>query len=403
MTYDQIAMSVAVAILLAGFVLELLLGRLRLRGYTRIARDIRAVVAALHGETDRDSGDLLIRGGVGALPVLIRISHSDQRPGLGIRLPAARGVSLFCIPKGHDMEAGRVSLRSPDPRFEMRFRLSSNHPAEARMLFLDPSTFAEIQRLCSASSSFLALNDESVEFGELSIPEEDFSRRVLECIRALAKIATASTQMPGAKPPKVARFARRWNWLRTAYVAAPIVLLSSVMLLARLQQTVEAPPPAPRPAGIADNELGQIPDVQHWRLAQPADFDPDATAWLQQQGQQLTAHIRGGFATGESEDSAYILKPMSATTGSPSRLVVFLKGQLRFDANMPEIAIGARIPKERLGSVDWRGRRPAGQPDGDGILIVQKYKDASSAIVLFSSGVQLATGNPTDFHSISLE
>jgi hypothetical protein len=152
---------------------------------------------------------------------------------------------------------------------------------------------------------------------------------------------------------------------------------------------------------MADDEARQIPEVQLWRLARPADFDADAVSWLRQQGQEAKGSIRGAFAGNDREDSAYVLKHIPDSPGDPSRLVVFLKGQVRFDANMPT-AIAARISKDRISAIEWRGRGPVGQPDGDGILVIQRYQDPSSAIVLFASGVQLLTGQPRDFHSVSL-
>ncbi|MBZ5568565.1 MAG: hypothetical protein LAN64_12015 [Acidobacteriia bacterium] len=403
MRYDGILIAVLVATPLAGFVIELLLRRMRLRGYGHIAGDVRAIVKAVHGETDRDSGDLLIRGSMSSSAVLVRFSRSDQRPGLNIQVPAAGNISLFCVPKGYETEAGRTPLPSSDLMFNARFRLSSDHPGVAEMLFCTPTILAEIHQLCRSSGNFLTLEQQRLEFSELLLEEASLSHRVLDCIRRMLTIAAASRQMPGADSERVMLFPRRWNWFRTAYIGGPILLLSSILLLAKLQKPVAVPHPPSAPSGIAQDEASQIPELQHWRLAQLGDFDPDAVAWLQQQGQQAQAAIRGVFAGEDREDSAYVLKRISASPGDPSRLVVFLKGQVRFDANMPEIAIAARITKDRIASIEWRGRRPAGPPDGDGIFIIQRYQDASSSLVLFASGVQLVIGHPKDFHTISLQ
>ena len=400
MTYNEIVVALALAIPLAGVATELLLRKLRLRGFGHIAGDLTAIAKVIHGELDRDSGDLLIRGSLSSSPVLVRFSHSDHRPGLNIQVPAAGSLSLFCVPRGHD-SGGRVRLHSPDPTFESRFRLSSNHPALAEILFCTPASMADIQELCRSARTFLALDQQRLELSELLIPEENLAQRVLACIRGMTRIAAASRQMPGAQPERAIPIPRHWNWFRTAYIGAPILLLSSILLAARLQRPLEAPQPLPMPSGMADEEARQIPEVQQWRLAQPGDFDADAVAWLRQQGQEAKGSIRGRFAANDREDSAYVLRRIPDSPADPSRLVLFLNGQVRYDANMP-IATAARISKDRISAIEWRGRGPSGQPDGDGLLVIQRYQDPSSAMVFFASGVQLLTGRPKDFHSIVL-
>ena len=403
MTYDGIVAILVLAIPLAGFVAELLLRRLRLRGYGHIAGDVRAIVKAIHGEVDRDSGDLLIRGSMSSSPVLVRFSNSDQRPGLNIQVPAAAKVSLFCLPKGHESDGGLASLPVSDPVFAGRFRLSSNQPGVAEILFCTSRVLGEIYQVCRTSGSFLVLEQQRLELSELLIPEEDLRGRVLDCVRGMTTIAAASWQMPGADSEPVMQFPRRWNWFRTAYIAGPILLLSSLLLVAKLQRPAGVPQPPNLSFGIAAADASQIPELQHWRLAQPGDFDENALAWLRQQGQKPQGCIRAVLVGKRREDSAYVLKHIAASPGDQSRLVVFLNGEVRFDANMPEIAMAARVPNDRIASIEWRGRVPVGQPDGDGILVIQRYQDASSAIVLFASGVQLVIAHPRDFHTISLQ
>jgi hypothetical protein len=334
-------------------------------------------------------------------PVLVRFSHSEDRPGLNIQVPAADNVSLFCVPKGHE-GGGEMRLSTSDARFNSRFRLTSNHPVLANVLFLTPEILAEIQGLCCTSHTFLALDQRRLEMTDLLIPEENLSRRVLDCIRRMIRIASASLQMPGAEPLPAIPFAQRWNWFRTAYLAVPVLLLSSILLVARRPSSVDVPQPSPVPLGIAEDEASQIPDVQHWRLAQAADFDADAAAWLQQQGRQANGHIRASLTGNGSNDSACVLKHINASPGDPSRLVVFIDRHIRYDATMP-IAIVARIPKDKFKSIEWLGRGPTAQADGDGILVVQKYQEAAGALVLFSSGVQLLSGRPRDFHAVPLQ
>ncbi len=235
------------------------------------------------------------------------------------------------------------------------------------------------------------------------IPPQNLAHRVMECIRAMRAVAAVSRQMPGPEPALMVPFRRRWNWFRTVYVGVPVLLLCSLLLLPRLHHPAVKPQPSPLPSGMAEEVARQIPEVLHWRLAKPGDFDSDAVAWLQQQGQPAEGSVRGVFAADAPEESAYVLKPISAPNGKEARLVILINGRVRFDATLPEVAIAARMPKDRISSIDWRGRAPIGAPDGDGILVIQRYQDPSSALVFFSSGVRLLTGHPRDFHTVSLQ
>ena len=76
----------AVAILVLGYLVEVLLGKFRLRGYGHIARDVRLLAAAIHGKADRDREDVVVRGNAHSWPVSVRFSLSDQKPGLNIRM-----------------------------------------------------------------------------------------------------------------------------------------------------------------------------------------------------------------------------------------------------------------------------------------------------------------------------
>jgi hypothetical protein len=393
----------AVAIPLLGYMVEVLLGKFRLRGYGHIARDVRLLGTAIHGKTDRDGEDVVLRGNAHSWPVSVRFSQSELKPGLNIKMSVPSGITLYCVPRDQKSEVGRVSLRSADPRFEARFRLSTNHPLEARIVF-DSATMGEIEKLCSSTSTFLAMENRTLELSELVLPEDNVYQHVLSRIQGMAKITDATAQMPSAATTKaVSGFARQWNWFRIAYVGFPILLILSVIVLARAHKAPNAPspPPVPYPVGISRDEAAQIPDIQQWRLAQPVDFAPGGLSWMQQHGSPLTGRIPVSFTHSATGGVAYILKRIDVTDGRSGRLVMFADGQLRFDLVLPELGIVAPIRLDVIESIQWTGRAPVGQPDSDGILVVRRLEEPETATIFFFSGLHLLSGRPKDYQSLS--
>ena len=392
----------AIVIPLLGYIVEVLLGKFRLRGYGHIARDVRLLGTAIHGQADRDGEDVVLRGKAHSWPVSVRFSQSDLKPELNLRMSVPSSITLYCVPRDQKSEVGRVPLHSADPRFDARFRLSTNHPLEARIV-LDSATMGEIEKLCSSTSTFLALEDRTLELSELVLPEDNVYQHVLSRIEGMAKITDATAQMPGAAATKAGSgFARQWNWFRTAYVGIPILLILSILVFAKAYKAPNAPsPPVPNPVGIASDEAAQIPDIQQWRLAQPLDFEPGALGWLQQQGSRFTGRIPLSFTNSATGGVAYILKRNDGTDSRSARLVMLVDGQLRFDLTLPELAIVARIPVEAIESIQWTGRAPVAQPDSDGIMVVRRLDGPETATVFFFSGLHLLSGRPKDYQSLS--
>ena len=394
----------AVAIPLLGYIVEVLLGKFSLRGYGAITRDVRLLAAAIHGKTDRDGEDLVLRGNAYSWPVSVRFSQSDLKPGLNITMSVPSDITLFCIPRDQEHEVGRVPLHSANPRFEARFRISTNHPSEARIIFSSDAELVDVEKLCSSVSTLLALENRTLELSELVLPEDNVYRHVLSQIEGIAKIADAAAQMSGPDATKAGSgFARQWNWFRTAYVGLPILLILSILVLAGAHRAPSAPAmPAPDPVGISRDEVAQISDIQQWRLAQPQDFQPFALSWLQQKGARFAGRIPVSFTNSATGGVAYILKRNDGADRRSTRLVMLVDGQLRLDLAMPEVGIVARIPVDAIESIQWAGRAPVGQPDSDGIVVVRSLEGPETATVFFFSGLHLLSGKPKDYQSLSV-
>ncbi len=395
----NLAIAIALAALVAGITLEWLAGILRMRGYSKVRADVVAIANLLHGKVKRTNGDLLIRGRKGALPVTVTLSNSQSRPAVHIQVPAPGNLSLFCLPKGS--QSGVPALEVADPYLAERFSLSSNNPQLARIIFLTPGVVAQLRILCRGSGTLLSLKEGQLEFSDLFIAEQNVAERVQNSLDAMLKMTAAAAQVPGAQP-LTARPARSWNWFRAAYVTAPVLLVGIALGINNRQSHADAAPGSSAPPGIAEDDAGKIPDLRLWHLVQPGDFDPEASAWLRAKQYEPTGAIHGSFAASSPHDTAYLLSGLPNSGAQGSRLVVLINGKVRYDLTLPELALAARIPKENISSIEWSGRPPLAKPDGDGILVVRRYQDPSTAVVLYASGVQMVTGRPKYFQSIEL-
>ena len=116
-----------------------------------------------------------------------------------------------------------------------------------------------------------------------------------------------------------------------------------------------------------------------------------------------TGHIAALFSRNGSErDSAYLLVPSDPQRTGTHRLVILVNGESRFDTFLPQVAFALRVPRESIASIEWLGGAKAMQADGDGVLVVRRYGDPSSASVFFPSGLRVFSMNPKDYRAISL-
>jgi len=409
MTNREIAVVVALAIPVIGFIVEFVRAQSRLRDFSEIRKQVQILMTGLDGEVDRDEADLLVRGHYGQWPVMIRFSRSEYEAGVSVQMPVPTNLTLYCYPVSHEGEEGSVPLRTSDERFMSHFRLSTNNsPLEVSMILSSPAVLAELSKITD-SQTYLTLENRTLELAEAVIVPGQLASRLMNCVRGMARIAAEATEVHGGSgsvplAPKAQR-----NWFRVGYLTAPALIFVTLGIMAFLERpsrNVEAQTPskgtttAVLPAALA----AQVAQLQGWHVGEARDFDSGAGSWLQQQVQLVSGQVTARMSSEDSQDSAYILKrdPGSPGTNS-SRLILFINNQERYDAEMPQIAAAGRVSKDRISSMEWRGRGPSGSPNGDGIIVIQRYNDPSSAIVFFLSGPKLLTGVPKDFRAISLE
>ena len=408
MTHREIAIVVALAIPIFGYLIELIRGQLRLNNFREIRKDVQTLAKGLHGEVDRDESDLLVRGHYGQWPVLVRFSRSEYEPGVSVQIPVPSNLTLYCYPVSHEGEEGSVPLRTSDERFMSHFRLSTNNsPLEVSMILSSPAVLAELSKIAD-SQTHITLENHNLELAEAVIIPGQLAARLMNGIRGLARIAAEATEVHGGRGAVPTAAKRRTNWFRAAYLGASatiFIVLGIIAFLERPARKVEAQVPVmPVHAELPDAFAKQVPQLQGWHVSDASEFDTDAAAWMQQLGQRASGHVTVNMDSATSQDDAYVLKRAQGPLGTnANRLLLFINSQERYDAEMPQIAALGRISKDRISSIEWRGRGPSGAPNGDGILVIQRYNDPSSAIVFFLSGSKLLTGVPKDFRVISLE
>jgi hypothetical protein len=194
--------------------------------------------------------------------------------------------------------------------------------------------------------------------------------------------------------------AKPWRTLRWPALALAGTMAMVFLVMGSHHKASAAPTPTPAASSIAmeiaNEETGFIPEIDDYRLATAADYDPDPVLWLTHAGHSVGGDIRGAFsAFGESR--AYVL----IGKNQMRRIVIMANGRLRCDAQYKTVAIVVRVPKETIAKINWNDPPPAGV-DGDGLLVVRSVKDIASGVVLFLQGDQVVSGTPVDFRLLLL-
>ena len=405
----SLEIQISIAVLAGAILLLALIARSRrratLKGYEGIAEEVREISRVLKGRIYREHDDLMLEGAYHRWPVFIRLSHSPDTPGLYIQIPVPTRLTLFFVPKKEKdkHQAGRVVLQTTDEQFDARIITRTDQPVQARMLIAAIPVQQQLPRLCCSSNTIVCIASGLLEVSESLMPETDLGYHAVNHVKSMAKIAAETAKIPGADPSLVTPNQAKTNRLMRAFIVAAIVVAIG-LFFANLAMH---PSPKTRfvPAGILSNDAALIPDIAHWRLAEPQDFDSQGVAWLQANGKQATGHVLGRFAgEGFTEESAYVLVSDDGRQPAILRVVVLVNQTVRFDKTYPSIAVMTTIPKSNLGDISWQGTPPLMPPDGDGVLIVPRYDDPASASITFVYGKHVLTaGTPVDFRKISIQ
>jgi hypothetical protein len=384
---------------LVGMLLEGLHERMVLTGYRGMGESLLSLKKALRGRIRRDGDDLVLSGSMGRRSVVVRFSHSENSPELSLKVHAQAEFTLYCLPHKYPAQLGRATLRTTDPAFDSTFRVATDHPRQAAFLLSYSDVAKQIRKLCYSSQTLLALRDGSLEFSEMTFPAGEVYQHVLDQTRLMVKIADAAAKTAGVKLAPVERQPR--NWFRIAYVCASVLLLSAT-LVARSRRDGQKSNGvvAIAPKATDSSELSRIPDSNGWRLVQKSDFDPSARNWMQDEDHPVEGTVSFDVTPKRETGVAYLLKPKGAN--SPTRLVITVNGNVKFDVKFPEVAMIALVRHDSMDHIVWGRRPPQARPEGDGVLVIWRLNEPQSSTLFFANGWRVYSADPKDYHDVAL-
>lgn len=397
--------AVATGIFLVGIVAAWIQSRIRTRGYTEIAGDVKAIAKELNGEIFRDGLDLVISGRVDTFPTVVRFSRGENTPALNILMHAPCNFALFLSPRNRPGEGGRTAVRMPGDS-DVPFLVRADHPVEARAFLSGGTQMAHLGKLLSSSDGFLTFSRAKVEFSRLSLPVQTVGAVVISNLASLAALAKVAGNMPGASAVKIDDRREKRIVLKLAIAALVALGITVVVGAVDLQKAAPAiheasKVPAYPPIPLAD--AAHIRGADDWHIAATSDFDPIALANLRGQHPgpfpgRVPAEIAG---PNQPAGVAYAL--VSNSDNKRWRLVVNLAdGETVVDSATGPMSLIAAVSRQNLGAIQWNDSAPAAPADGDGIMMVYKEGDAFKGTVIYFSGSHLRTGITDSYDSVSI-
>jgi hypothetical protein len=401
MDVARILIFAALAIAVLTFIVTEIRFRWKVWPFRTIQSQIRSMVRAGTAKVGREQDDLLIEGNFSGIPAPIRLSRSDNKPGLNISAPFPASLSISCVPRDSEGLPLASSVRTGDSYLDSQFKITTDQPMVARLLLVTSGGVPHLRKLCCSSSSFIVISNRSMETRELLIPSQNVAHHILDHLSDIAHFVRVASRLPGAGDNAPIPYKRR-RWLTLApYGLSVMLLLVALLSFVRHRQAASKAANAPRTeTATLPADISKIDGIQNWQLLQTGDFDSHANDWLQQQGIAPKTHFAAADSGNELKQSIYLLKQASTNM---RRILILLSGEVRYDTTMQSLAAAARVPRTALRRITWSGRDPSKPPTGDGILVIRSYQDPASGIVLFPSGNQIELGTPRDFHAIDLQ
>ncbi|HWX53995.1 MAG TPA: hypothetical protein VN176_05330 [Verrucomicrobiae bacterium] len=395
---------ITLALLVLAIVVIVIVARRRqvLAGYTDIRRDVLRLCRMLGAEPLREGDDLVLQGNYEKHPVTVRFSYSDNSPALSVTMGVPADFQLSIVPRAASArKGGRVVLRTDDAFLDSAFITSSDQPTQAR-LFTDNRDVKRILKALGRSSSiFLNVAPGSMTVSELALSSPAPADVIAGYLRSMVQLAVQLLAMPNASAIRIEPYRKPGSLM--ARVIVGVALAIGMFAAWRMSLSGSAVPlvtssPA-GPAGISPMDATAILGLKDWRLLQEADFDPTLAQWLRNQEIVPSGKIPGDFSgRANGRDVAYLL----VNTDGRVRALILSQGKTVSDYAYRHLAIAARVPKSALSGITWRSELP-GQPDGDGLLLVEQPDDPTSATVLFLNSGKVVRALPDDYKKISLQ
>lgn len=390
-----------------------------------MAAAAREVAQALRSQPTQVEGDLVVAGKYGRNPATVRFSSDPQKPPLLIQLEVPllpwlnagsftsgqqAYFSFSVAPRESVVKERGTILATGNQTLDARFVTRCDNPDGAKPFVQDKQTHAELQKICCSPKTSLRINGVKMELTEMAGGQN--GRHILAHLESMSKLA-GSTPPAAAKPGKPAttggftmptvklpgiHLPKALGERGPIFLAAGAALVIVVLVAWNMLRIKEDEPTGP-PAGVAASDIALIPDVNHWALVTDKDLDATGLDWIRRQGQAPAARLTGDFAgSGTTADVVYVMK----RRGGMLRVVLLSGARNRYDSNFSPLALVARVPKSALADIPWTDKF-SGTPDGDGLLIVRKADDPSTAIIVMLTGGKAVTAHPPDYRTLRLQ
>lgn len=403
------AIAIIVAVFVIGIIISLWRQAHMFRGYEEYSSDVQTLASRLKAEIFRDGHDLVVSGNHDQLPTIIRFSYADNTPGLNVKMRAPATFTMTVVPKGEKAGDARVVLRTPDDMFDSRFVTRTTDPMQARLILSSKPAFAQLQKLCCSSQTFLTVGGGAVELSELTIPTPYSAKHIQNHLDSMAALATSLQEMPGADSIKITPYKKEYSLIIRAALAVGVLtaIVAVVSAMNDRDGTAAANNTSDQgeqlPAGIAPADARRIAGLNAYRLATGADFEQEAAAWVRAQiGHEVSGHVPGAFSGDGEPDSAYVLVQETGPGAGRKRVTLLARNDVKYDAVYPDLAVVGMVPRANFSSASWVGGT-APVPDGDGILLVRKSDDPGSGTVIYLRDGRAESAVPVNYRNLGIQ
>jgi hypothetical protein len=380
------------------------------RGYRSLKRITKSLRATLRGSIFRDGADLVISGFYRGVPAVVRFSFAENTPEVNIWMKVTSALNLFISHRSSKSAEGRMRIPTKDARFDERFSIRSDNPNDALALLTDDRAFEELKKLCCSPGTSIALSRESLELSELTIPHPNTLKHLLAHMNSLAEMATRVGALSILTKSRTKIYVPdRYLVARAALVvlllAGGLELYSAVRRYSREQAPQVETGASPVVSAISPEDQLLIPGVDAWRLATPDDFDPETVTWMREQGKNATGRLVGSFSgAGQPSGTGYVLVPAQAGQKKSWRVVMLTQGHSVLDGAYAGVLAAVLVPKANIENANWQpsDKAVASPPDGDGIMVIRREGDATTATICYMSNGRLQSRMPADYLGVAL-
>jgi len=400
--FNPIALAalIVAVVSLAGMIIFMVRNHRRFSGFEDVANDTRTLAKRIKGEIFRDGPDLVISGNYDNLPTIIRLSHSENTPGVSIdmKVPAKFKFSLTPKQSGIVPEGDSVNVANLYANFLGR----TDSPLEASQLVASSLVKKALARICWSSRVFLEITPGRLLVSELLIPANLYDR-VAAILAGGSSLSGELDKFTGTDVSKIEVIKRdRTSWVfRGALAAGVIVTIAGVAQNALNASSRPARVVKVESTSIPKNDAILIPRVNVWRPAEEGDFDAQYTAWLQGYGIKPSSVVE--FSSDKSrlrDGKAYFL----VNDKNQKRIVTIVDHRVVFDAVFDTVAGLAIVPMDSVNKVQWpMSRAPFPSVPGDGLMIVRNPDQPNGANLLFFAQNKMYSGVPEDYQHLDIE